>query len=129
MESALGSDSEEITIEVGDPTVPRVRGSEDGLTLETVFGILEDKERRFLLYLLHGTDRRWHDLAEVIERIERHHDGCTDEELWLSVVHTHLPKLSAAGLVQYDESDERVRYDGHPLLDEWLQRTRRQDLH
>lgn len=50
-----------------------------------------------------------------------HGDDDDVERVLQQLHHVHLPKLADAGIVSYDVDEKRVRYVGHPdLNDEWL---------
>lgn len=91
---------------------------------DDVLASLASERRRIALSVLEDRDvpMARADLAREIATRE------TDEEpdpepgtvadLLISLQHVHLPKLEAAGLVEYDTTDGTVAYVGHPALDE-----------
>lgn len=74
------------------------------------FGLLADERRQHTLhYLAESVEAvRVSDLANWIARREGDHGADHDERVATSLVHTHLPKLSAAGLVDYDREADLV---------------------
>ncbi|WP_232686200.1 ArsR family transcriptional regulator [Halobacterium zhouii] len=86
--------------------------SEDGphaiLTLDPVFDALAHPERRFFLYALHaGPERTLEELAQQLTdwREERQDGdaGRNAEQTYLSLYHTHVPKLEACDVVELDD--------------------------
>lgn len=85
-----------------------------------VFDILSNTERRLLLRSLarNGPVMNVEDLAEQLATDESG-NGPTDQAVGLkqtTLVHTHLPKLAAAGLLRWQAGDDEVRVTS--LLDE-----------
>lgn len=73
-----------------------------------------DARERYVLYCLsrHGTMALW-DLADEVvvwERGERLPDVPADEcrTVYLSLYHTHVPRLERAGLVEYEDDRDLV---------------------
>jgi len=54
-------------------------------------------------------------LVEAIHRGER-----TRTECEIALRHTVLPKLADEGVIEYDTRGKRIRYRGHPLLEQVL---------
>lgn len=82
--------------------------------LETVFEALTDRRRRLALYYLqkHQT-LTLPDLAELLVEDEHETDvrslsGEQIRDAYLSFYHRHLPKLEQAGLVCYDQEEDRL---------------------
>lgn len=83
--------------------------SEQSIPYDTVVDVCRDRHRRIVLAVLAGEQRRLtaNDLTKAIAR-HNHHVPVTEmpaEDLsavQVSLHHEHLPKLNAAGLVDYD---------------------------
>lgn len=94
------------------------RKTVDGDSLDTVFGLLADERRRLLLYLLreHG-EANLDDLADVLTgwlAVRRGGGVGTPEarrKLYVSLYHTHVPKLRGAGIVTFDEGTTVVSFE------------------
>ena len=56
-------------------------------------------------------------LARAVAGREAESDG---QSLGVHLHHTHLPKLDAAGVVDYDPDAATVRYSGDPTVEEYL---------
>ncbi|MFC7233875.1 DUF7344 domain-containing protein [Halosegnis marinus] len=88
-----------------------------GPSLDTAFGLLADETRRLSLYVLreHG-GMSLADLADVVTgwSAVRRGDGraTADDrrERLVSLHHTHVPKLRAAGVVTYDDETGVVAF-------------------
>jgi DNA-binding transcriptional ArsR family regulator len=108
-------------------------GNDDRATLGELFDVLASKRRRCLLYEL--SDRAdepvaFEELVDHLREFERELEGMEatpSSQLAVALHHTHLPKLTGCGLVDYDERTGTVRYHGHRLLDRWLRQTREID--
>lgn len=61
-------------------------------------------------------------LAREIAAHETEDDESVDsvpiDTICISLHHIHLPKLTEAGLIEYDICSGTVRYRGHPLLED-----------
>lgn len=75
-----------------------------------IFGLLADERRQLTLRYLAQSVGAVHlsDLADQIALWEGEHTADRYERVATSLVHTHLPKLSAAGLVDYDREADLV---------------------
>jgi hypothetical protein len=84
------------------------------LSSDEVFHLLSSPRRRFVLYYLH-TEQRTVDLSEVVAEVaawenDKQVEELTEKErkrMYVSLYQTHIPKLAAAGLIEYD-TDEQV---------------------
>ena len=95
-------------------------------SLDQLFGVLADDQRRHLLTYLFERDAdvaSFDDLTEYI--VVQDADSVADldtDDVAISLYHKHLPRLAAAGLIEYDMQSRTVRYRGTPLLETWLHR-------
>jgi hypothetical protein len=103
-------------------------------TLEDVsqaFDLLRNARRRGVLYMLNRNGRM--SVQAVARRItewQSEADGSAPdvETVETSLVHSHLPKLDAAGVVEYDPDEETVELDESARdLDPLLQCTRERE--
>jgi DNA-binding transcriptional ArsR family regulator len=93
------------------------RGTEGHtVDLDAVFDALSSQRRRAVVHCLASRSGAApvDALAERIAAWER------DERVAASLRHSHLPKLAALGLVDYDERSETARFEGHAAAEEWL---------
>lgn len=106
------------------------------------FDVLADQRRRYVLSYLHDADDDVAELAELVDAVrsreaeredgqggggrsdgdrsdgDRSGDGRSEADrsdaVKIELHHTHLPKLAASGVIDYDARTETVRYHGHP---------------
>ncbi|WP_137285210.1 DUF7344 domain-containing protein [Halorussus salinisoli] len=96
-------------------TIESFESADYPVSLDTVFGLFADFRRRTAyVTLLRHDDLSLPDLADevaVAERDEHLPNIDPDDvlEVYLSLYHTHVPKLASAGLVNYDQEDDYVR--------------------
>ena len=117
----------------GGRTVAEPRPS---LTLDAVLELLSNRDRRFALYSLADAVDGVTDLRTLIEDVvtleSALEEAAVHREHYLEVArdlhHWHLPVLADVGVVDHDERHETIRYLGHPTLETWLDRTRRDEL-
>lgn len=81
---------------------------QDGLDDATMFDILGNERRRACLGCLaeHETELSVNDLGRQVARVVA--DAETDS-VYISLSQTHLPRLDAVGLVEYEPDRKRVR--------------------
>lgn len=98
------------------------------LDLDTVFEVLSDRRQRYVLYALYRTEGGVMTVDELARRVSRtEDDGRTlvgeqhIERIVDDLRERHLPKLVDAGVVEYDDRSETVRYYERPALEEWLE--------
>lgn len=97
------------------------------LDLDTVFEVLSDRRRRYVLYTMsraEGGSMTVDRLAMRIGRMEGDHAATGErhtERIADDLRERQLPKLIEAGIVEYDDRSETVRYYGRPALEEWLE--------
>lgn len=91
---------------------------------DRLFDVLSSHGRRVVLRYLNDAE-----VASVEELADvRAARGVNDRsEAALTLRHADLPRLRDAGLVAYDPRSETARYDGDPLVEELLARTRAGD--
>ncbi|WP_049928424.1 DUF7344 domain-containing protein [Halopiger goleimassiliensis] len=86
----------------------------EGAWLDTVFDLLSQPRRRYVLYYLLENERAAIDeLARAVARAERgtsleKGDGSGTSEIEISLVHRHVPKLETTDIVEYDPQDDTV---------------------
>lgn len=100
-------------------------------TLDTVYGLLANSRRRHVLYHFVANEIGY---VESLSRAIAAHEGdvpheSVDEgvrgEVAASLLHNHLPKLAAHGVVEYDaRSGDVVRSEGFAEIRPFVERTR-----
>ena len=106
------------------------------LTLDAVLEVLSNRGRRFALYSLSDAADGVTDLGTLIEDVvtlESALDGAAVRrdrylEVARDLYHWHLPVLADVGVLDRDDRHETIRYLGHPTLETWLARIRRDEL-
>lgn len=104
-------------------------------SLSTVFGLLCDSRRRYLLYYLSTRNGDVTELAAAVNAVSRYEAAGTEaddafprEEVRIELHHDHLPRLSKAGVLDYDERQGTIRFAGDAALEEWVEATRNEEL-
>jgi DNA-binding transcriptional ArsR family regulator len=98
--------------------------------LDELFEVLANGQRRQILAYLDGIDDNVAAFSDLIEHVADGSVGeSTDarERVAVNLHHNHLPKLSDAGVVEYDVRSETVRYRGGPVVAEWVDIARSYD--
>ncbi len=95
-------------------------------SLDVVFDVLANQRRRLVLYHLHESGDGIATLEEITDYVcsyEESERSASEHRLHVatSLQHAHLPKLEEAGIVEYDQRSETVRYWHQPSLEEWLE--------
>lgn len=102
------------------------------LSLDTVFDLLANRRRRYVLYYLAAAEDeqvlKLEDIAGQVEAWEREWDTAetpetTDrqERIRIDLHHNHLPRLAAAGLIDYDGRTETIRNWDTPSVERWAE--------
>ncbi|WP_247729224.1 DUF7344 domain-containing protein [Halovivax limisalsi] len=88
-----------------------VRRTDGEPTIETVFELLANRQRRYALHCLSGSRGPLSvtDLARRIERRDPRDSASSRMERKTALRHCHLPKLRAANVVDYDPDTGQVR--------------------
>ncbi|MFD1562446.1 hypothetical protein ACFR99_02535 [Haloarchaeobius amylolyticus] len=122
-------------------------------SLDLVFDLLSNSRRRYALYYLNeqpdgvATLETLTENVVSLEQLTGAADGDTDANarvqtdcdyggdttaqhprIRLELTHTHLPKLEDAGVLEYDQRSEMVRYWGQPSIEEWLEHARHKEI-
>ena len=90
------------------------------VALDTIFELLEDERRRYVLYYLYEADGPVA-VNELVEKVETWEDDPPRdspddrlETIALDLKHTHLPKSAEVEFVQYDSEQGVVQMQGTP---------------
>lgn len=103
------------------------RSGSDDTSLDTVFDLLGDQRRRLLLrfFYVNGFETATFDeIASYIERWESRMAGrspTSADDVELSLVHVHLPRLESADIVEFERSTATVRYNSSEPLERILE--------
>ena len=91
-------------------------------TLDTVFELASVQRRRHLLASLTDGDADVFDLDTLVEQVQTAESRATDgpppdyDTVLVALHHAHLPKLAAAGVIDYDARSQTARIRSHSLL-------------
>ena len=81
------------------------------LSPSEVCQILSSHYRRQLLSYLQTKDADVVDLDELVTHIYKESEkATTTEQVRISLIHTHIPKLAEYGVIEYDRRNQDVRY-------------------
>lgn len=103
--------------------------------LDTVFDVLRERRRRYLLYYLNDVDASEISFEEAVEAVRTYLDADPDsdvehsrQQIRIDLIHAQFPRLEDAGVLEYDprRAELEVR-EGSPL-NEWIEQTRRLEL-
>lgn len=120
--------------EMGNRTSLRRRSTAtDGL--DTVFDLLCDSRRRYLLYCLVTVDGDVVEREAAVNAVRDYEAAGTEatdrssrEEIRNELYTDSLPRLGNAGVLDYDPRQGTVRFAGRPLLEEWVEHARDVEL-
>ena len=97
------------------------------LSVDATFYILSNRRRRHLCRYLTESDDGLADFETIVDQLVEWEVAADGEEkedhgkrVASDLYHAHLPQLSDAGLLDYDERTGTVRYWGHPRIDAWV---------
>ena len=92
------------------------------LSLDTVFELLSEQRRRYVLYGLNRSRRGVVSVEEIVEFVVRiegerdHHERVTED-----LYDRQFPRLESVGVIEHDERSRMIRYWCPPSLQEWLE--------
>lgn len=87
---------------------------EESLAVNTLLNTLSHHVRREVIYYFEQTtSETTATLKELITHIESEVPLTTQEELQVSLPHTHLPRLQARDWLKYDTQTDTIEYHGH----------------
>lgn len=98
---------------------------ESGLSVDAMLNLLAHAYRRGLLQYFVDSTNDISTLDEVTTRLvarerKRTDDRPTRDRVETELVHVHLPKLSSAGILEYDSRSREIRYRRHDRLESLL---------
>lgn len=86
------------------------------------FALLAQPERRYIIYFLLESETDYASIGDLVNYLQRS-DTAQDERdaIALALHHDHLPKLAAAGILDFDAVSDTVRYYGDDLVETLLE--------
>ncbi|WP_425498616.1 DUF7344 domain-containing protein [Natrinema salinisoli] len=104
----------------------------DELSVDTCLELLANRQRRVLLRFFCDSNRDRASIDELVTEIIDEEAAATGERpghdsVSATVHHVHLPKLTDAGVLEYDTHNLEVRYCGDPRIEELYQTVKRFD--
>lgn len=88
--------------------------SRDSECIDDRYGLLANRHRRAVLAYFQESAS---DVASVSDIATEISDHGGEEQARIQLHHYALPRLDAAGVVEYDTRSNTVRYRGHPNLE------------
>lgn len=90
-------------------------------TTTATLDLLTNRQRRAVLaILLEHRNTTVGELAEAL--VNTPVAGQERSRVVVELTHRHLPKLEAANVIEFDTTEDRVRYMGNAVLERWLAR-------
>lgn len=103
--------------------------------LDTVFDCLRSARSRYLLYYLSDKIATVTSVEEAVEAVQEYEAATMEtvalperQSVRMDLINSHLPRLQAAGILSHSPQHGEVHFDGIPLLEEWLERSRQLEL-
>ncbi|WP_227380691.1 helix-turn-helix domain-containing protein [Haladaptatus halobius] len=90
--------------------------------LDTACELLANATRRSVMQYFTAEETAVAELDELIDHIhEKVNDVTGPKQARTPLVHMHLPKLADAGVIEYDERSETIRYRDSDRLETFLE--------
>lgn len=104
---------------------PRSEIPDVSISLDALLELLAHHHRREILRLLSADPNHTATVDEIVARLTAHEATRTGErperdKIEMDLNHTHLPKLTASGLLEYDTRSKQLRYWPHDQLEALL---------
>lgn len=95
------------------------------LSLNAILELLAHHHRRWILRVLSDASDHTATLDGLVEHLIKQETERTGEQLGrdqieMQLHHIHLPKLTEAGVIEYDTRSQELRYWRHDRLEEFL---------
>ena len=99
--------------------------------LNIIFNILQSPRRRYVLYYLYSLEDEVTRFEEMVDAVSMYETAGTEtnelpsrHEIRLTLHHSHIPHLKAAGIIDYDQRQRVIRFTGSSSLAEWVKHAR-----
>ncbi|WP_224447595.1 DUF7344 domain-containing protein [Haloprofundus salilacus] len=112
-----------------------VRYSRVSADLDAIFDLLSVARLRYVLYHLYGMNSDVTETEAVVDAVCEYEAAGTERadppsrnQVRIDLHHSKLPRLNAAGLVDYDPRQNEIRFYHSPSLEEWLEHARHMEF-
>jgi hypothetical protein len=106
-------------LQIGDHTMTTDLTQTSAYTLDALFEILANQQRRYTLYHLSKMKGVTITLSELIDVLVQDVTA-TRTQLRLELHHCHLPKLADYNIIEYDPRSQTIRYHNSDRLETLL---------
>lgn len=98
--------------------------------MDSIFQALSNERRRGVVNVLSKSESESLDYEEISEQLvdQGYLNESDVDEFQVEMYHVHLPQLSDAGIVDYDEEMENISYTADDIVDELVELADRYDL-
>lgn len=103
--------------------------------LDTIFDLLYDSRRRYLLYYLVTGDSDVVELTAAVTAVRNYEAAGTEtagrpsrEEVRSDLHLIHLPRLANASVLDYDRRQGTIRLTGHSELEHWVEHAHSKEI-
>lgn len=109
-----------------EPKTDELTGSGGDLSMDTILDVVAHRSRREILQFLGSASDRPTTVDELVEHLrnreaERSGERPSRDRIEAVLRHTHLPKLAAVGVIEYDSRSRELRYWRYDRLEETLE--------
>lgn len=110
----------------GESDADRTAGSPTvRLPVDTTLEVLSDPERRVILHYLRHVPDGFATVEDLLDQLQAHYRSASNSvtsepELRVRLHHSHIPKLTSSGVLDYDSRTGAVRYWSNERVERWL---------
>lgn len=101
---------------------------------DRIFDVLSVARRRYLIYYLFTLDTEIVEFEAAVNAVYKYEaagtgsDDTPRKNVRINLHHTHVPRLEEAGILDYDRRQGTIRFRGDPVLEEWVEHVRYEEL-
>lgn len=96
-------------------------------SIDDVFDLLANEDRRETCLFLMSIPEPVITVENILDALCEGEPDRDREQLAIDLHHRHLPKLEAAGIIDYDPRSNTARYWGQPTVEKWAEHVRAVD--
>lgn len=104
-------------------------------SLDTIFDLLSDSRRRYLLYYLSSINGNVAEFEAAVNAVYKYEtagtegdDQTSQRNVQIGLHHSELPRLADAGVLDYDRRHGTIHFTGHPAIEEWAEHARYKEI-